>query len=337
MNTLSVSIHDENNLGDRVCNPCDYFDELKDVRRWNAWDSDWKYSPSNLIFGGGGLIHGELEHHIRMVTRRPDRKLIAWGLGHNRDGSAIIDYKDTLDGFDLVGVRDYKVAQERGWDYVPCASCMSPEFEMVLERHKKPYQSYVVYAHVNHPVILRKPFFSFLTLTNDVPDLATTLNFLACAEHVITNSFHGAYWAMLLGRNVSIFKPFSSRFHDFKYQPPFCDENNWKDVEPLAAPAGYLEECRDLNRKFYEKVKSTLGFHADRTTRVPVYSTDECFAILASRNAGDRASKDADPAQLPLAQSEARSVPERPLVGGEHDARGDQQIKELNAGTGVIP
>src|SRR5689334_20586877 len=55
--TLSVSIHDENNLGDRVCNPCDYFDELKDVRRWNAWDTDWMYSPSNIIVGGGGLVH----------------------------------------------------------------------------------------------------------------------------------------------------------------------------------------------------------------------------------------------------------------------------------------
>lgn len=303
MNTLSISIHDENNLGDRVCNPCDYFDELKDVRRWNAWDGDWAWSPQNMIFGGGGLLHGELEARIRAVPRDQRRKLIAWGLGHNRHDAATADYRDTLNGFDLVGVRDFKAAQQWRFDYVPCASCMSLEFEKALDRHEKPYQCHVVYAHVDHPIVLRKPFFSFLTMTNDVPDLSITLNFLACAEHVITNSFHGAYWALLLGRKVSIYKPFSSRFHDFKYQPPFCDENTWKDVEPIAAPPNYLEECRELNRKFYEKVKAYLGIQPDRTDGGGIVDW------TAVRSHVSRHSESTDSVQNPAQESAALPQP----------------------------
>lgn len=332
--TLSISIHDDNNLGDRVCNPCDYFDELKDVKRWNAWDSDWRYSPANLIFGGGGLVHGELEHHIRMVTRRPDRKLIAWGLGHNRDGSATIDYKDTLDGFDLLGVRDYKTAQQRGWDYVPCASCMSNGFDHgpIEKEHK-----YFVFQHWQCPITLRGARFPVPFMLNDSVSFGDAVKHLWMADVVITNTYHGAYWALLLGRKVLIYKPFSSRFYDFKHQPPFCDETNWKDVEPLAAPSGYLEECRELNRKFYEKVKATLGIHSSGITHDDNYYPYFGRTAPARRDASDSASQSVDTAQLPVAESADRSVPERPRDGGEHAAGHDQQNKELNAGADVIP
>jgi hypothetical protein len=254
--TLSVSIHDENNLGDRVCNPCDYFDELKDVRRWNAWDTDWMYSPSSIIVGGGGLVHEMLERYLRALTRRPDRKLIAWGLGHNRHDPPTIDYRDTLNGFDLIGVRDYKSAQERGWDYVPCASCMSTGFDAYNPLN--PDLETVVLYHHEHPMRLKRAWI-MPWMANDFNNMGMVLAHICSARTVITNTYHGAYWAMLLGRKVLLYKPFSSRFTDFKYPLPICDENNWRDVEPFAAPAGYLEECRELNRKFYEKAKEVLG------------------------------------------------------------------------------
>lgn len=252
--TLSVSIHDENNLGDRVCNPCDYFDELKDVRRWNAWDTDWMYSPTNIIVGGGGLVHEMLERYLRAITRRPDRKLIAWGLGHNRHDPPTIDYRDTLNGFDLVGVRDYGAAQERGWDYVPCASCMSVGFELEMQHTYE----FCLLSHHERPIHLNKAG-RMPWMSNDGNNFNDAIVHILHSETVITNTYHGAYWALLLGRKVLLYKPFSSRFTDFKYPLPICDENNWRDMEPFAAPTGYLEECRELNRKFYEKVKTTLN------------------------------------------------------------------------------
>lgn len=260
MNTLSISIHDDTNLGDRSCNPCDYFDELKHTPRWDAWDSDWLYSPSNLILGGGGLIHELLERYIRVVTRRKDRKLIAWGLGHNATGKIAADYKDTLDGFDLVGVRDYAAAQAHGWDYVPCASCMSCCFNPPFKYFGT--FNYIIYQHVDHPITLRGADCPIPVMSNDTKEFVNVIDFLSSGHVVITNSFHGAYWAMLLGRKVIIYKPFSSRFYGFKYQPPFCDEKNWQSVEPLCPPPNFLEECRDLNRKFYAKVKDLLGIQS---------------------------------------------------------------------------
>lgn len=264
MKTLSISIHDPNNLGDQVCNPTDYF-HIPDVVKVDAWDlGAWADDKeSNMIFGGGGLIHGVLAEAIRCVNRNPNRKLIAWGLGHNQHGETTNDYGGTLDGFDLIGVRDFKRAALQGWDYVPCASCMSEEFGMkILQDDPRDFVS--IYSHRETPVSLKAPC-SFRCWRNDAERLSSVLRFMSRSEIIITNTYHGAYWAMLLNRGVIIFKPFSSRFYDFEHQPKFCDESNWKDTSVLRTSDGFLEHCRDLNRKFYEKVKTTLGLHGDRT------------------------------------------------------------------------
>lgn len=254
MKTLSISIHDENNLGDQVCNPTDYFD-LPNVERVDAWSINWIYEPDNMVLGGGGMVHGLLANLIEYVPRIPSRKLIAWGLGHNQHGELFINYRNALNEFDLVGVRDFKTAHSKGWDYVPCASCMYPTFNAPPQT---PEHRWIVYQHFDNPIKLRGVTSMMPTMTNEV-GIFTALSFLASGEIVITNSYHGAYWAMLLGRRVLLYKPFTSRFLDFKYQPPTCDERTWKEVEALSAPVDYLEECRDLNRKFYDKVKAALG------------------------------------------------------------------------------
>lgn len=258
--TVSISIHDPNNLGDQVCNPCDYFEELKSVPRLNAWDLNWIYQPESMILGGGGMVHGLLAQLIEQVPRYHARKLIAWGLGHNQHNEKLALYRNVLQGFDLIGVRDFKAVQLHGhtFDYVPCASCLEPVID-AMKGSVKPHHAYVVYSHWEAPVNLRRCGNPLPWMANDAPYLNNALYHLASGDTVITNSYHGAYWALLLGRKVLIYKPFSSRFYDFKYQPPFVDEHNWKDIEPISAPAGYLEECRALNRAFYEKVKTTLG------------------------------------------------------------------------------
>lgn len=255
MTTLSVNIHDQSNLGDKVCNPCDYFPELSSFPREDAWALNWIYWMENIILGGGGMVHNLLEHLIRNMKRTPDRKLIAWGLGHNRDGANSINYDTVLDGFDLVGVRDFKTAEAKGWDYVPCVSCLDENF-----KHSYSFEyDYVVYQHFNNPIKLRNTERWHFVASNDLTNIGDAVAFLRLGETVITNSYHGAYWAMLLGRKVLLYKPFSSRFVDFKYQPPAVDEFSWKTTEGISAPKGYLEECRSLNLAYCEKVKTILG------------------------------------------------------------------------------
>lgn len=255
--TLSISIHDEHNLGDRVCNPCGYFDALKDVRRMNAWDVNWIYQPEHLVLGGGGMVHGLLAQLIEYVPRVKGRRLIAWGMGHNQHGESFIDYHKVLDGFDLVGVRDYRTAAVKGWEYVPCVSCMNGAFEEVAG--EKAVHPVVVYQHYDNPIKLRFTKGAMPTMTNEVPGLKDALAFLASGEVVVTNSYHGAYWAMLLGRKVMIYRPFASRFCDLKWQPPSCHEGNWMRVAAKGAPEGYLQECRAANVAFYAKVREMVG------------------------------------------------------------------------------
>lgn len=272
MNLISINIHDPNNLGDQVCNPCDYFPELKNVPRVDAWDwPQWvEDTEHDIIFGGGGMVHGVLVEALRRIKRVPNRKLIAWGLGHNQHGETTNDYAGCLDGFDLIGVRDFGRSIIEGWEFVPCPSCLHEAWNMRWDnRWMKDYgdgSSIMVYSHHDVPVVLKRPERYVTCLTNDFKYQTKddALHFLARLltghSRVITNSYHGAYWCALIGVPFVIYKPFSSRFLDTPYVSPTCDENTWKEVTPMSCSRA-IGEYRDLNRNFYEKVKQVLGIH----------------------------------------------------------------------------
>lgn len=251
----SVSIHDLNNIGDQMACPCDYFDDLLGAERVNAWDKEWRTDEtSHLIFGGGGMIHGDLLPAIASVPRNENRKLIAWGLGHNQHDTTTIAYGGELRDFDLVGARDC-------WSpyrYVPCPSCLHPAFD---SERPSPHADYAIYHHKDVPIVLHGMPYLIPVWSNALgrDSFREVLAFLSTGQTIITNTYHGAYWGLLLGRKVVVYKPFSSRFYGFKYQPPFCDEKNWRDIQGMAAPVDYLAECRGLNQIFYEDVKELIA------------------------------------------------------------------------------
>lgn len=83
--------------------------------------------------------------------------------------------------------------------------------------------------------------------------------FLASAKVVITNTYHGVYWATLLGKKVLCYKPFSSRFFHTKYPPVFIESLTENLDENINNSKNYLEslnECRLANDNFYVKVAS---------------------------------------------------------------------------------
>ena len=80
------------------------------------------------------------------------------------------------------------------------------------------------------------------------------------AKTIITTSYHGAYWAMLLKRQVLLYRPRWNKLRYFKYHPHVCDEDNYKSkcTGELSAPANFLDECRSLNLDFYNRVTHYL-------------------------------------------------------------------------------
>ena len=82
--------------------------------------------------------------------------------------------------------------------------------------------------------------------------LAMTEQFVGSGAKVVTNSYHGAYWAMLLGRKVVLAAPYSSKFHHYRHPPEISEDRSWTPALSCHGKddRGALQECRDANRKF---------------------------------------------------------------------------------------
>lgn len=243
-------IIDEGNLGDQVCGPVPYIDWLKDtpvhdIRQFK------KEEHTTSIFGGGGMFFDSLMDLLECASEGVDNKLVVWGAGMNLHDRRYPSYPKFLDKYELVGLRDYG----NPWNYVPCVSCLHPAFELPMAEMS---QEVVIYEHFEHPIA--PDYNGCLRMNNakKASEFGAVLSFLSSGMVVLTNTFHGAYWAMLLGRKVVLYKPFSNRFHRFKCQPPII--HGMPDLDAAACDApdteGYLDECRSINLEFSEHVRT---------------------------------------------------------------------------------
>lgn len=268
-----------NNIGDLVCSPYDYFPDLAQdgVKISNhelvnlIRDLGLKYflkllEGKRVIFGGGGLIAMERhDRHLDVLKAFASYadlggQVIIWGAGHNR-----IDnfynwfyqnkphfFPEFFDSF-TVGIRDFGTK----YDWVPCVSCMHAAFDDV----PGPSDEVVAFLHgkesggfdVAFSDIPTKYNIDLSYATDPMREFNEVIEFLARGKFVVTNSYHGMYWATLLGRKV-IALPNASKFLSFKYETSFCyDVTDWRgklafcQQHPQA-----LEECREATIKFYK-------------------------------------------------------------------------------------
>jgi exopolysaccharide biosynthesis predicted pyruvyltransferase EpsI len=265
-----VNIHRKNtpNRGDLASAPFKYFSQLKDtvnvdiLEYRNPNDVNQKkflslYEEANLvILGGGGLLEmPKFQESVDFICTSRNNKVVIWGAGHNstqlRSWSALgaISISNNIQNSQFIGIRDYNL----GYEWVPCASCMSDLFDREYE--------------IKHEVVLFENYTldSLLRikeqwgsegnyLSNFKTSLSDTLAFLGSGETIITNSFHGAYWGTLLGRKV-VAIPATSKFYSFKHPVPLCSAKDWQTYKKLAKyyPEA-LEECRQANLNFRDKV-----------------------------------------------------------------------------------
>lgn len=222
---LGLHIRDSKNAGDRYSSPLDYFafeGHLKlaaDMRAVPLCD------PHMVVYGGGSITASP-------DFRRWPCRTVGWGVGHHErawpwDAAMRAEHVRASALCDLYFPRD-AVA---GFDTVPCASCMHPVFD---EAHS-PTRKVVRYSAARRVDVSNgvDPH-----MTNEDGEIATAVRFLASAEHVITSSYHGAYWARLLGRQVEVVTWGSKFFY---------------------LPEGDLAECRAANVRAYAKVLELLA------------------------------------------------------------------------------
>jgi hypothetical protein len=205
-----------------------------------------------LVFGGGTLPDFKILPFLKMrhARRQP---MVAWGLGHSdrdvhRPVSAA-DFELSLHLFSLFGTRDDRLPIP----HVPCSSCMSELFDETYPiKHEV-----VFYEHSSNRPLRPSP--GAPVLGNSGIRLARALEFLGSGEYIVTSSYHGVYWGVLLGRKV-IAVPYGSKFYNFKHDVPLCtDETAWRDLmgHAVAYPQA-LRESRAVNLAFREKVDALL-------------------------------------------------------------------------------
>jgi hypothetical protein len=136
---------------------------------------------------------------------------------------------------------------------------MSPEFDPL--RSTEGRHEFVLYDHWLYGTGFRHPQFEDIPrATNRDFDFSKTLEFLASGRTVITTSYHGAYWATLLGRRCVVVNPWSSKFYTYRHAPELASEESWRDAAGRSTvyPSA-LDECREANLNFFEDVKQLLN------------------------------------------------------------------------------
>lgn len=255
---INLYWYETDNIGDEICGVFRYFDfpipfKQIDIKRYKEHIDELK--DSFIIIGGGGHIHlpspdynnGKIAFFKEIADLT--KWTVMWGVGTNVNGSEGFLFPEGLSDFLLLGVRDNiapVTIEGKFIHYVPCPSCMDPIFDKKFPSELKS----VVYRHKATRFDMHEG--TNLNRVCEGIQFYEAINFLGAAHTVFTDSYHGAYWSLLLNKNVVIFKPLSSKFfylHDnvmLKGKP--YPSYNFKSTST------FLEECRMKNLAFYNLV-----------------------------------------------------------------------------------
>lgn len=241
------------NVGDANCSPFDYFDwgtaQVSDIREANTPDYD-------VGIYGGGKIFGALSQYAGVLPPQ-GRINIAWGVSTVQSFPVSLRYARARRLMSTIGSRDYG---DNRFEYAPCASCMSPLFDAP----EPPTQEIVVYAHNGKSKSLMRTIPDNIpVLTNTSSNIETSLRFIASGATVVSNSYHGVYWALLMGRKV-VCIPFSNKFKGYRLPPHYAAESNWLDAAKSAqAQPEMLHLVREATAAFKKKVENEIGRLSD--------------------------------------------------------------------------
>lgn len=280
--TATIFRKDKTNVGDWWSPPERYF-PFDVFKTHDLLDSEKiTNQPTIYIVGGGGLGNESFLPHLKRLTQTNRRyKLIAWGVGADyqvdRNGLApqpknfntLLNY---FSSFDEVGTRIFSsngYGNRKNYRWVPCASCMHPLFDQLI--NIKPTNRIGVFSHKRALLSARgqrttklkytsTQFFNRkIHLNNSGSNIERTLAALAQCEFVVTNSYHGVYWATLLGRKV-ICRPFKDGLYSFKHAPTYLLEDNLElAMESAVSYPEAIEECRLANSQYYSFLKEKYG------------------------------------------------------------------------------
>ncbi len=260
MKAVFAHIKLTDNLGDLNCSPQQYFPEFADCARIDVSHVDELKPGVPVIVGGGGLFMTHTHRHFgRWAKVRP---VIVWGAGLNYPAGTLFEEElvQNLKCCHLVGVRNGELACRHGFEFVPDVSCLHPAFDLV-ENENRGWRV-LFYEHQEVPFAPGKTEWKE---NNGAKNLDEILAKFRASEYIVTNSFHGAYWGLLMQRRVLLWNPeeLGNRFDALTVANhrvySFQQILEKIDDEVPRTSAIFQNSCRIKNRKFCQKVKQYLG------------------------------------------------------------------------------
>lgn len=241
---------DTENSGDLSCGYYAYFGEMfkkYPIVIWDIGTIDFSLVAKNdvVIVGGGGLLDNSdlWNYNINRLAQKC-RYCFLFAPGFNRHYGHRVSVMLKTGAFRQWAVRDYH--HPAGGRYVPCASCLRPEFSMTYPVVRK-------YGVVKHFQFDMSREFSLPQITNDRP-LHELLAFIGSSEIVVSNTYHAVYWATLMKKKVILDAPFSEKFKYLKYPPVLFSGDLEKDAAQAVVYENALTEAQELVRNFAEDI-----------------------------------------------------------------------------------
>ncbi len=245
------------NTGDKACGYYQYFlDSFKDFRcivhDVNSVDLSLISKKDVAIIGGGGLINlcVDWSYNINRVSKIA-KETIIWSAGFNNHYGTKTKIEIIWDRIKLIGVRDYNYKNFR---YVPCATCVIKKFDEKFEIKRK----YGVVSHQNEAHPIPDEFKKYERISND-DIIENIIEFIGSSEIVLTNSYHAAYWSILLGKKCIVFSAFSEKFKNYKYMPEFYSGDLDSDIAKCKVYPGAMSDARKLTNKFVEDILNNIN------------------------------------------------------------------------------
>lgn len=224
------------------------------ARSWNLANEKNKSIYDRFTAKYQELISGCLNDIPRITAPR-----FVWGAGFNSspeiDSLNKIRWPKALSAYRLVGVRDF--GENSRYPFVPCASCMHPALskkysiknDIIFFEHKKQLIKATDFGSDSIPRFI-----------NSGSNIEQTIELLGSANTILTNSYHGAYWGILLKKRVIIMGAWSSKFHFMKHKVPIVNKkDDWKlYLEHNQLYDTALDECVSITEDWWRQIRQCL-------------------------------------------------------------------------------
>ena len=222
---------------------------------------------SNCIIGGGGLIKQIFLPSLDILNKKKCR-MIYWGIGERLKQNLQTGYiSQTMktnvrpEFFNATRHLASMRSLEPGVEWIPCSSCNHPIFDSRLSSVSGESNNIKVFQHKKVEIPNSE---GFELAINDPMTLEESVSFIKSASILITNSYHGMYWAYLLGV-PTVCIPFSTGHYSFNGKINYCEPSNVIDtvikLQKEIADQGHNKHKDSKERVINHRLRSQSFFY----------------------------------------------------------------------------